>query len=102
MADGVVLVGAVALDAGVDGLAAVDVGIVDGGAGAGVAGGVPRLGRTRAPSPQNRVQRSHCVGHVHTPLQILYAKINKRKEKNRGRAGTKDTYYFQFIRLSIA
>ena len=61
-ADGVVVVGAVALDAGVDDGIVVDVGVVDGGAGAGVAAGdVPRLGRLRSPSPQNRVQRRHCV-----------------------------------------
>lgn len=59
-ADGVVVECAVALDAGVDDGVVVDVGVVDGGAGAGVAAGdVPRFGRLRSPSPQNRVQRRH-------------------------------------------
>lgn len=62
VADGRVVVGAVALDARVDGFAVIDVGrFVDGDAAARVAGDVPCRRRLRAPPPQNRVQRRHCV-----------------------------------------
>lgn len=61
MADGRVVVGAVALDARVDGFAVIDVGrFVDGDAAARVAGDVPCRRRLRAPPPQNRVQRRQC------------------------------------------
>jgi hypothetical protein len=59
VADGGCIVGAVALDARVDVAAVVDVGVVDGGAAAGLAADVPRRRRAQAPSPQDGVQRRH-------------------------------------------
>ena len=61
VANGGVVVGAVALDGRVDVGVAVDVGGVDGDAAAGLAADVPRRRRLQPPSPQDRVQRRHCT-----------------------------------------
>jgi len=61
VANGGVVVGAVALDGWVDVGVVVDVGGVDGDAAAGFAADVPRRRRLQPPSPQDRVQRRHCT-----------------------------------------
>ena len=61
VANGGVVVGAVALDGRVDVGVVVDVGGVDGDAAAGLAADVPRRRRFQPPSPQDRVQRRHCT-----------------------------------------
>lgn len=61
VANGVVVVGAVALDARVDGGAVVDVGVVDGDAAAELAADVPPRRRLQPPSPQDRAQCRRCT-----------------------------------------
>lgn len=59
VADGAGIEGAVALDGRVDIGVDVHSGVVDGGAAAGLAADVPIRRRDQAPSPQDRVERSH-------------------------------------------
>lgn len=61
MADGAGIEGAVALDGRADIGVDVHSGVVDGGAAAGLAADVPIRRRDQAPSPQDRVDRSHCL-----------------------------------------
>lgn len=95
MADGAVDVGAVALDAGVVLGVAVEAGdAVDGDAAAWLAAHAPHRRIGLVPSPQDRLQRRHCIDRLKMIKLALIEATREVKLINRG-----DIDYYTFYRI---